>query len=74
MSSRPLTLAYLGFAFLGAAVLGAFDAIQPGGSLVLVAPHDPLPLLQQLSQRAGGRVRVTYLERGPQAWRLQLTR
>jgi uncharacterized protein (DUF2249 family) len=57
-----------------ATVFGAFDAIPSGGSLVLVAPHDPLPLLRQLSQRAGGQVHVTYLERGPQAWRLQLTR
>jgi uncharacterized protein (DUF2249 family) len=57
-----------------ATVLGAFDAIPVGGSLVLVAPHDPLPLLMQLSERAGRRIDVTYLERGPQAWRLQLTR
>jgi uncharacterized protein (DUF2249 family) len=57
-----------------ATVLGAFDAIPTGGSLVLVAPHDPQPLLRQLSERAGRQIAVTYLERGPQAWRLQLTR
>jgi uncharacterized protein (DUF2249 family) len=57
-----------------ATVFGAFDAIAAGNSLVLVAPHDPRPLLSQLSERAGGRLEVTYLERGPEAWRLQLTR
>ena len=57
-----------------ATVLGAFDAVPTGGSLVLVAPHDPQPLLRQLSERAGRQIAVTYLERGPQAWRLQLTR
>jgi uncharacterized protein (DUF2249 family) len=48
-------------------VFGAFDAIAAGNSLVLVAPHDPLPLLRQLSERADGRLEVTYLQRGP--WR-----
>ena len=57
-----------------ATVFGAFDAIPGGGQLVLVAPHDPLPLLRQLSARAGGQLGVDYLERGPEAWRLLLTR
>ncbi|NIJ10400.1 uncharacterized protein (DUF2249 family)/iron-sulfur cluster repair protein YtfE (RIC family) [Saccharomonospora amisosensis] len=57
-----------------ATVFGAFDAIGTGGSLVLVAPHDPQPLLRQLNERAAGRIDVEYLERGPQAWRLRLTR
>lgn len=57
-----------------ATVFGAFEAVGAAGSLVLVAPHDPLPLLQQLDARAGGGLRVEYLERGPEAWRLRLTR
>lgn len=57
-----------------ATVFGAFDAIPSGGSLLLVAPHDPLPLLRQLSDRAGGSVAVEYEQRGPDAWRLVLTR
>jgi len=57
-----------------ATVFGAFDAVPPGGALVLVAPHDPLPLLHQLAQRTGGRLAVDYEERGPEAWRLRLTR
>ena len=57
-----------------ATVFGAFDAVPDGGSLLLVAPHDPLPLLRQLSARAGGSLAVDYEERGPEAWRLRLTR
>lgn len=57
-----------------ATVFGAFDAVPAGGTLVLVAPHDPLPLLHQLADRAGGRLGVDYEERGPEAWRLRLTR
>lgn len=57
-----------------ATVFGALEAIAPGGGLVLVAPHDPLPLLAQVQQRWPGGFAVTYLERGPEAWRLSLVR
>ncbi|OBH37633.1 cation-binding protein [Mycobacterium intracellulare] len=55
-----------------ATVFGAFDAVPPGGALVLVAPHDPIPLLHQLNDRASGRLAVQYEQRGPDAWRLRL--
>lgn len=57
-----------------ATIFGALDAVQPGGGLVLVAPHDPLPLLAQVEQRAPGLFEVDYLERGPEAWRLSFSR
>jgi uncharacterized protein (DUF2249 family) len=57
-----------------ATIFGALDSVRPGGGLVLVAPHDPLPMLAQLEQRQPGAFAVEYLERGPEAWRLQLTR
>jgi len=57
-----------------ATVIGAFDAIPAGGSLLLIAPHDPLPLLRQLSRRTGGAMAVSYEQRGPEAWHLRLTR
>jgi uncharacterized protein (DUF2249 family) len=57
-----------------ATILGALDAVAPGGGLVLVAPHDPLPLLAQVEQRHPGVFEVGYLERGPEAWRLLFTR
>ena len=55
-----------------ASVFGAWSAIPQGGSLVLVAPHDPKPLLAQLADL--GPITVTYLDEGPDAWRLQITR
>lgn len=57
-----------------ATVFGAFDAVPAGGALVLVAPHDPIPLLHQLNDRASGRLEVDYEQRGPDAWRLRLTK
>lgn len=56
-----------------ATVFGAWSAIPHGGSLVLVAPHDPKPLLAQLADREGP-ITVTYLDEGPEAWRLRVTR
>lgn len=57
-----------------AAIFGALGAIKPGGAMILVAPHDPLPLLAQIEQREGDAIRVDYLQRGPDAWRLRLAR
>ncbi len=57
-----------------ATVFGAFDAVPVGGALVLVAHHDPVPLLRQLDHRASGRLEISYEQSGPEAWRLRLTK
>jgi uncharacterized protein (DUF2249 family) len=57
-----------------ATIFGALDAVRPGSGMVLVAPHDPLPLLAQIEQRSPGAFEVSYLERGPEAWRLAFAR
>ncbi len=57
-----------------ATVFGALDAIRSGKGLLLVAPHDPLPLLAQLERRAPDTFDVSYRQRGPEAWRLAITR
>ncbi|MDI1288521.1 MAG: DUF2249 domain-containing protein [bacterium] len=72
--SEPLVLDVrpIPHAIRHAAVFGAFDTIQPGQSLVIIAPHAPLPLLAQLSERA--QVDATYLVEGPTEWHVQITR
>ncbi|HRW17450.1 MAG TPA: DUF2249 domain-containing protein [Dermatophilaceae bacterium] len=57
-----------------ATVFGALGAIKPGQSLILVAPHDPKPLLAQIADREQGAIDVSYLQEGPDAWRLKLSR
>jgi len=57
-----------------ATVFGALDSVQPGAGMILVAPHDPVPLLAQIEQRSPGMFEVDYLERGPEAWRLTFVR
>ncbi|MBD4446826.1 DUF2249 domain-containing protein, partial [Xanthomonas citri pv. citri] len=49
-----------------------FAQLQPGASMVLIAPHNPLPLLSQLEQI--GSVGVEYLVEGPDEWHLKLTK
>ena len=57
-----------------ASIFGALDSVKDGRGMVLVAPHDPLPLLAQLEQRSPGLFSVDYLERGPENWRVRFVR
>lgn len=57
-----------------ATIFGALDAVRPGSGMVLVAPHDPKPLLAQVEQRSPGTFDVQYVETGPEAWRLAFVR
>ena len=57
-----------------AAIFGALDSLAPGTGMVLVAPHDPLPLIDQARTRYGDTIGIDYLQRGPDAWRLQFSK
>lgn len=57
-----------------AAIFGALDSLSSGSALVLVAPHDPQPLLAQARARYPEGIGVTYLEQGPEAWHIRLQR
>ncbi|WP_183097463.1 DUF2249 domain-containing protein [Nocardioides pelophilus] len=57
-----------------ATIFGALESLEPGSGLVLLAPHDPLPLLAQIDQRWPGRFTTDYRERGPETWKLALVR
>ena len=57
-----------------ATIFGALGSVQPGHGMVLVADHEPVPLLAQLEQRNPGIFEVSYLERGPEDWRLLFRR
>ena len=50
----------------------AFAATPPGSSLVIIAPHNPLPLLAQLRERAP--IEVGYLKEEPEEWHVRITR
>lgn len=49
--------------FRHAAIFGALNALTPGETMRFYNDHDPLPLLQQLSQHFGPRLHAAYLSR-----------
>ncbi|MEA4945027.1 MAG: DUF2249 domain-containing protein [Propionicimonas sp.] len=56
------------------AVIGGLTSMKPAQQVVLVADHDPSPLLSALNRVAPQTFDVSYLEQGPVAWRVQITR
>ena len=55
-----------------ALIFARFDALQPGQALQLVNDHDPRPLRYQFEDRSQGRFEWSYLEAGPQLWRVRI--
>jgi uncharacterized protein (DUF2249 family) len=53
--------------FRHAAIFGALQSLHPGETMRFCNDHDPLPLLNQLMQRYGERVSITYRQREPGA-------
>lgn len=53
-----------------AAIFGATDNLRPGAAVIISANHNPLPLLAQLELRYGDAYSTTYLEKGPERWRV----
>lgn len=56
------------------AIKGALGQLGSGAAMVLVAPHDPLPLLKQIEDEYPAAYEVSYVERGPEAWKLKFAR
>lgn len=53
------------------AILGALSSLQPGADLVLIAPHDPKPLLAQVTEMFEDAVVFDYVDRTPDAVRVR---
>lgn len=49
--------------FRHAAIFGALSALEPGETMAFFNDHDPLPLLAQIEQHFGSRVRKDYVSR-----------
>lgn len=56
------------------AIIGGLTSMKSGEKLILVVSHDPLPLLSQLNRVAPDTFDLTYLERGPEQFRLEFTK
>lgn len=70
----PLDVRQVPHSIRHAIVFGALDAVKPGLGIVLIAPHDPRPLLAQIEARHPGRFDVDYLVRKPAEVHIRFTR
>lgn len=55
-------------------IFDTFNALGPGEAFELVNDHDPKPLYYQLQAERPGQLQWSYLEQGPQVWRVHVGR
>lgn len=55
-------------------IFGRFNTLQPGEAFELINDHDPRPLYYQLQSLFANTFSWTYLESGPQVWRVKIAR
>jgi len=57
-----------------ATVFAALDALDPGGTFVLINDHAPTPLLHRIEQTWPDRFTIEFLRDGPEVWQVAITR
>lgn len=55
-------------------IFTTWGALPEGGAILLVNDHDPLPLYYQFAVEFAGQFRWEYLERGPEIWKVRISR
>ncbi len=55
-------------------IFSTFDKLAVGESFVLINDHDPRPLRYQFEHERPGAFGWSYLEEGPQTWRVRIAR
>lgn len=50
------------------------DELKPGKGFILVNDHDPKPLYYQLEAEYPGQFDWTYVEQGPEVWRVEIAK
>ncbi len=52
------------------AIFRTFDALDAGDGFTLINDHDPFPLRHQFEATRSGEFNWTYVEQGPEVWRV----
>ena len=55
------------------AIHGALSTRDIGQAMIIIAPHNPLPLLREVEAR-DDTFALEYLQEGPDVWRIKFTR
>jgi len=53
-------------------IFNTFHELEPGQDFVLVNDHDPKPLFYQFQAEYPGQFDWSYLESGPEVWRVRI--
>lgn len=53
-------------------IFQTFDSLQPGEAFELLNDHDPKPLHYQLMYEHADEFTWTYLQEGPEVWRVRI--
>ncbi len=51
-----------------------YDALKSGQAFILVVDHDPKPVLFELDFVQKGKFNYSYLEQGPEVWRVKMAK
>lgn len=71
-SERVINVADIDPRFRQAILMRLFEHLAPDQSLQIVVDHNPRRLRLQLEARHGSRCAWSYLEEGPEVWRVRL--
>jgi uncharacterized protein (DUF2249 family) len=55
-------------------IFGVLTALAPGGVMHVTSDHDPRPLRHQIEARYPDEFHWSYLEQGPDVWKVQIER
>lgn len=71
-SERVINVADINPQYRHGILFRLFEHLAPDDSLQIVVDHDPRRLRLQLEERHGSRCAWSYLEQGPDVWRVRL--
>jgi uncharacterized protein (DUF2249 family) len=55
-------------------LFATWESLPEGGSILLTNDHDPIPLYYQFAAENAGGFRWEYLDRGPEVWRVRISK
>jgi len=55
-------------------IFKTYGQLKPGQAFILVVDHNPKPVLNELDFVQKGKFKWTYLEQGPEVWRVQFVK
>lgn len=74
MSEKQLNVTEIPPSLKHSTIFKTFDELAPNESFVLFNDHDPVPLKFKFDADHGDAYGWEYLERGPSAWRVRITK